>query len=264
MIPRITTRRKGLKTIASRYHYETLNISQPTRRSWHIVANFAAWRSPQTTRGCACRGASPGATPCLAYSAGGCRRLSISRLRPAGFMRMGEFAYSAAMASNKGTRPRILRRSDINFAADSNTATLLLQRSKTDINRTGVRIILAATGDAACPVTALRRLFDTDSKVDPDEPLFSFSGKNTAFTRTRVLSRMTIGLRKAGIQNVGFSDHSFRRGAAQHATDMGMLAHEIQLLGRWTSAAFLLYFSHSPSRIRALNHQFQTGVAPTL
>jgi hypothetical protein len=49
----------------------------------------------------------------------------------AGFMRMGEFEYSANMASNKGTRPRILRRSDINFAADSNTATLLLRRSKT-------------------------------------------------------------------------------------------------------------------------------------
>jgi integrase len=182
----------------------------------------------------------------------------------AGFMRMGEFTYSAAMASNKGTRPRILRRSDINFAADSNTATLLLRRSKTDINRTGVRIILAATGDAACPVTALRRLFDTDPKVDPDEPLFSFSGNNTAFTRTRVLSRVTTGLRKAGIQDVGFSGHSFRRGAAQHASNMGMLDHEIQLLGRWTSAAFLLYFSHSPSRLRALNHQFQTGVAPSL
>jgi hypothetical protein len=85
----------------------------------------------------------------------------------------------------------ILRRSDINFAADGNTAMLLLRRSKTDINRTGVRIILAATGDAACPVAALRRLFDTDPKVDPDEPLLSFSGKNTAFTRTRVLEGST-------------------------------------------------------------------------
>ena len=37
---------------------------------------------------------------------------------------------------------------------------------------------------------------------------------------------------KIGIQDSGYSGHSFRRGAAQHASDMGMLDSEIQTLGR--------------------------------
>jgi len=45
------------------------------------------------------------------------------------------------------------------------------------------------------------------------------------------------------MQDSGYSGHSFRWGAAQHASDIGMLDSEIQTLGRWSSTAFQLYFT---------------------
>lgn len=174
----------------------------------------------------------------------------------AGFLRMGEFTNTAKDLTALATSPRVLRRSDIIFSEDHNTATLLLRRSKTDINNTGVRIILARTGGIACPVTSLLHLFATDRK-DQSDTLFRFT--NGPFTRSRVLSALTLGLSKIGIQDIGYSGHSFRRGAAQHASDMGMLDSEIQTLGRWSSAAFQLYFTLSISQLRQLNFQFQTG-----
>ncbi len=58
---------------------------------------------------------------------------------------------------------------------------------------------------------------------------------------------------------LGYSGHSFRRGAAQHAADSGMLYEDIQKLGRWTSPAFLLYFTSSAQTLYNLNRNFQTG-----
>jgi hypothetical protein len=43
-----------------------------------------------------------------------------------------------------------------------------------------------------------------------------------------------------------YSGHSFRQGAAQHASDNGILDTDIQRLGRWSSDAFKLYFNTSP------------------
>jgi integrase len=160
------------------------------------------------------------------------------------------------MFAAPGASPKILRRSDISFSANHDTATLLLRRSKTDVNNTGVRIILARTGGIACPVASLLHLLATDPQ-DQSDTLFRFI--NGPFTRTRVLCALTLGLSKIGIQDSGYSGHSFRRGAAQHASDMGMLDSEIQTLGRWSSTAFQLYFTLSTSRLRQLNFQFQTG-----
>jgi hypothetical protein len=174
----------------------------------------------------------------------------------AGFLRMGEFTNTATDLTASGTGPKVLRRSDVTFSENHNTATLLLRRSKTDVNHTGIRIILARTGGIACPVSSLLHLFTTDPR-DQSDTLFRFT--NGPFTRTRVLSALSSGLSKIGIQDLGYSGHSFRRGAAQHASDMGMLDSEIQTLGRWSSAAFQLYFTLSISRLRQLNFQFQTG-----
>ncbi|KAH7114623.1 hypothetical protein EDB81DRAFT_848578 [Dactylonectria macrodidyma] len=51
----------------------------------------------------------------------------------------------------------------------------------------------------------------------------------------------------------------FRKGAAQHAHDSGILDDQIQMLGRWTSEAFRVYFTTNASVLYKLNHQFQTG-----
>ncbi|KAJ5215291.1 uncharacterized protein N7498_001698 [Penicillium cinerascens] len=57
----------------------------------------------------------------------------------------------------------------------------------------------------------------------------------------------------------GYLGHSFRKGAAQHAHDSGILDDQIQMLGRWTSEAFRVYFTTNASVLYKLNHQFQTG-----
>jgi integrase len=168
---------------------------------------------------------------------------------------MGEFTNTATDLAAPGASPKILRRSDISFSENHDTVTLLLRRSKTDVNNTGVGIILARTGGIACPVASLLYLL----AMDPQDQLDTLFRVINGPTRTRVLSALSLGLSKIGIQDSGYSGHSFRRGAAQHASDMGMLDSEIQTLGRWSSTAFQLYFTLSTSRLRQLNFQFQTG-----
>ena len=136
----------------------------------------------------------------------------------AGFLRMGEFTNTATELAASGASPKVLRRSDISFSENHDTATLLLRRSKTDVNNTGVRIILARTGGIACPVASLLHLLATDPQ-DQSDTLFRFT--NGPFTRTRVLSALSLGLSEIGIQDSGYSGHSFRRGAAQHASGYG-------------------------------------------
>ena len=46
---------------------------------------------------------------------------------------------------------------------------------------------------------------------------------------------------QAGI-STDFNGHSFRRGAAQHASDNGLGDDDIKILRRWTLEAFKQYF----------------------
>jgi hypothetical protein len=78
------------------------------------------------------------------------------RVAFAGFLRIGEFTYkkedlgtSSIFSSTK------LTRSDIRFSSSLDHAQLTLKRRKTDRRHEGVQIILAKTGDGACPVILL-------------------------------------------------------------------------------------------------------------
>ncbi len=74
-----------------------------------------------------------------------------------------------------------------------------------------------------------------------------------------VISVLKSRLTQAGFSEIGFSGHSFRKGAAQHASNQGMLDSQIQKLGRWTSNSFQLYFETSSETLFNLNLRFQTG-----
>jgi len=163
----------------------------------------------------------------------------------------GDLRYPDIFAATK------LTRADVRFSPTYDHAQLHLKRSKADRNHNGVNIILAATNDAACPVEALRKLFLLDPKP-LHAPLFAFAAKtfSAAAFQTALLTKMTnLGLNIAGIKG-----HSFRKGAAQHAHDAGVLQEQIQALGRWSSEAFRLYFSTPSSVLYAWNRQFQTGL----
>ena len=175
----------------------------------------------------------------------------------AGFMRMGELTYTAAEAKKATFAETGLTRSDISFAEGDQYAILRLKRSKTDTEHTGVQIILAATGEPTCPVAALRRLFIQDPHP-PNALLFRL--QSSAFSRQAVVNILKQRIAAAGLSEANYSGHSFRKGAAQHAADHGMLDESIQKQGRLTSNAFKLYFTTTPETLFNLNLNFQKGM----
>jgi integrase len=182
---------------------------------------------------------------------------AAARVAFAGFLRVGEFTYSASDRRNTHVFASTkLTRSDIRFSTTRDHALLTLKRSKTDRNHEGVNIVLAATNDAACPVDALSKLLTHDLQP-PSSPLFSLS--NGTFTSSAFQSAVISKLRRSGGRTEGIKGHSFRKGAAQHAHNAGIRNDHIQALGRWTSDAFRLYFSTSPTTLYSWNRQFQTG-----
>ena len=96
---------------------------------------------------------------------------TASKVALAGFMRMGELAYTAAEAKKATFSETCFTRFDISFEAGDHYATLRLKRTKTDIEHPGVQIILAATVELTCPVAAFRTLFIQDPRT-PIAPLF--------------------------------------------------------------------------------------------
>jgi hypothetical protein len=75
------------------------------------------------------------------------------------------------------------------------------------------------------------------------------------------LSTLSTKLRAFVIWLKGYSGRSFRKGAAQHAHDSGILSDQIQTLGIWLSEAFRVYFTTKAS---VLYHQFQRGSPASL
>ena len=177
----------------------------------------------------------------------------------AGFLRMGEFTYSLLDLKKRSFQDTKLIRSDVSFSDTYQYATLRLKSSKTDINHSGVEIILAANPSSigTCPVTALQNLVHCDPQ-SPQASLFKLCSNGT-FARQTVLKHLEKHLLAKGIIPSQYSGYSFRRSAAQHASDHGMLDENIQQLGRWTSQAFQLYFKTSAMSLYSLNLRFQTG-----
>ena len=175
----------------------------------------------------------------------------------AGFMRMGELTYTAAEAKKVTFAQTSLTRSDISFAEEDQYAILCLKRSITNTEHTGLQIILAATGERTCPVAALRQLFIQDPRP-ANAPLFRL--QSAAFTRQGVVNILKQRIAAAGFPESNYSGYSFRKGAAHHAADHGMLDESIQKLGRWTSNAFKLYFTTTPETLFNLNLSFQKGM----
>jgi hypothetical protein len=176
----------------------------------------------------------------------------------AGFLRMGEFTVQNSQLSESATtyKHSRLTRSDITFSDDDSHAVLRLKRSKADTTHRGVDIILAATGTSTCPVRALQGLFQA-YPLHGDEPLFGFDG--VPMTRNWMIA--TLRKRAASLHGhaaLKYSGHSFRRGAAQQASDNGLGEEDIKALGRWSSEAFKRYFKQTLQQRFALSRRFLT------
>ena len=167
----------------------------------------------------------------------------------AAFLRVGEFTYSSSDREKADFSQWFLTRRSVTLYDDY--LELRLPASKTDPFRRGITLTVAASGDNACPVRALRHLFRW--KASLDSPLFETA---SGFTRELVVGQVRQILALLGIKG-HYSGHSFRRGAATSARLAGLSDDEIMLLGRWKSAAYRLYIDTHPERILAASRRHQ-------
>ena len=80
--------------------------------------------------------------------------------------------------------------------------------------------------------------------ADDTAPLFSFSIKDfhSRHTLVRLLDKCVFN---ANLSLSDYSWHSFRRGAAVFAFELGLADSAVQLLGDWSSSAFKNYLEFS-------------------
>jgi hypothetical protein len=173
------------------------------------------------------------------------------------FLRVGEFTWSSTdRALGPGGFPRWhVTRQSVTFAADGSRVYLCIPASKSDPFRHSVTITLAATGDSACPVAALRNLFHRFPQSTPTDPLFA-RAHGHPFSRHYFIAALRACLRHLGIGG-HYSSHSFRRGAATSARRAGLSDSEIQLLGRWQSDAYKRYIDIHPEQLYLISRRHQ-------
>ena len=77
-------------------------------------------------------------------------------------------------------------------------------------------------------------------KAPSDAPLFSFK-KSDFHSRHSLVNLLNVCISSAGLSVADYSWHSFRRGAAVFAFELGLADSAVQLLGDWSSEAFKNY-----------------------
>lgn len=176
---------------------------------------------------------------------------TFGRLAFAAFPRVGEFTYTVKDLKSPECSKWFLTRRSLILHKDHLKFTL--PASKRNQFRRGITLKVAASGDAACPVQALRRLFRWEAP--PDSPLFQWDG---ALTRQLVTSKLREILTLLGVEG-HYSGHSFCRGAATSAREAGLIDEEIMLSGRWKSESCRLYIVTHPAHILVASQQHQCG-----
>jgi len=151
-----------------------------------------------------------------------------------GCMRASEFTVNAAF--DKSIHICV---SDVSLI-DSHIphAIVFVKKSKTDIYNKGVSLYIGCTSNPIlCAHCSLRQVVVGRSS---ESPLFMFT--NGSPLSKYVFVRATrLALSLLGYPSHQYSGHSFRAGAATTAASVGMSGHEIQLLGRWRSNAYVRY-----------------------
>jgi len=136
---------------------------------------------------------------------------------------------------------------------------LTIPSSKTDPFRKRIKLAIAASNDSACPLYAMQQFLDLDTNWPQHAPLFCIGQhKQQAFTREYVVQKLQSLAFTAALGHSTWNGHSFRRGAATWATEMGLSENEIQSLGRSKSNAYKTYIKYSDRERILLSKRFQT------
>jgi len=184
-------------------------------------------------------------------------------LASAGFLRVGEFTYRQSdLEQGLAFRNWFLTKRSINLTTRGKHLELNLPASKKDPFRHGIRLLIAATNDEACPVAAITRLTLIDTHRPPSASLLCIGrGEQLAFSREYVLQQLQGLAIRSGLGQGAWNGHSFRRGAATWAAEVGIPESQSQTLGRWKSDAYKRYIEYSTEERIILSQRFQRGLA---
>ena len=132
-----------------------------------------------------------------------------------------------------------LKRDDIKFEKD--VVLVYYKWSKTNHNCSKVSWVpICSVEDKRFDVKLHLQNLLSRVKAPKDAPLFSFKCKefHSRYSLVRMLDLLVF---EAGLPVADYSWHSFRRGAAVFAFELGLADTAVQLLGDWSSPAFKNY-----------------------
>ena len=132
-----------------------------------------------------------------------------------------------------------LKRDDIRIEKD--LVLIFYKWSKTNQNSSRVAWIpIGSVSDVRFDIKLYLQALFSVVKVPSNAPLFSFK-KNDYHSRYTLVNLLDKCVFNAGLGLSDYSWHSFRRGAAVFAFELGLADSAVQLLGDWSSAAFKNY-----------------------
>ena len=138
---------------------------------------------------------------------------------------------------------------------------LLINASKTDIFRQTVTIIIGKGKEPVCPVVLLHKMLKKRVKLAKNNPRLKVHKAAPLFIAEngKIVSRANMSLflktclTAVGLDTRNFSLYSFRIGGATMYAKRGFNDYDIQLLGRWQSAAYQTYIRKSEADIAAMS-----------
>ena len=171
-----------------------------------------------------------------------------------GFFRSGEITVPSLTAFNPAVH---LAWGDVAVDDPGNPTAIRirLKRSKCDQFGAGVNVHVGKTNTPLCPVTAL--LAYMASRQHAPGPFFR-DERGQPLTKARFVREVRNALSQLGLPAKQFAGHSFRIGAATAAAQAGLEDSVIQSLGRWSSAAFLLYIRTPREQLARFTAQIAT------
>ena len=136
---------------------------------------------------------------------------------------------------------RVLRRRDFEMSGDTVWVTLVFSKVIQFEERSHV-VAMKATDGMLCPRRALARCFER-TPAEPESPAFLWrsKGKMVPMTHGVFVGEMKKLIGKIGLNPRDYSGHSFRRGGATVAFNLGVDHLLIKLQGDWVSDAYQRY-----------------------
>ena len=106
--------------------------------------------------------------------------------------------------------------------------------------------LVRVPGSPFCPVAAVSWAFSFTSQAPVSSQAFQWVQPNLSlrcFTYSLFMNKLRACLNQCGLAGMDFGSHSFRRGGASLAFQVGIPVELIKILGDWKSDAVLLYLT---------------------